>query len=223
MSEIGRWNGVDVLAEKTMEIYSYVENNPIINIDPDGMSFERVNPKDDDFKSDAEKAKDSINKTGSHIIDSNDKDDKKKKQDAENKRKPAFKDDYDYSKETIDGKWEADIDYIWNGEDGNLVSRLFKTIVRDFTAEENQETVKDVSISVTLKLAKIPGGGLINKARKGGGQGKGERNRTGKETGTDNPWKHWRTDPKNPKQIVGKDANGNTKYKPKPSDFPKDK
>jgi len=47
--------------------------------------------------------------------------------------------------------------------------------------------------------------------------GKGERN-WGHES--DNPWKGWRVDPKNPKRIQGKDQNGKDIFKPRPPGFP---
>ena len=34
--EIGRWNAVDPLAEKTHDPYGYVWNNPIMLVDPTG-------------------------------------------------------------------------------------------------------------------------------------------------------------------------------------------
>jgi RHS repeat-associated protein len=40
MSDIGRWNGIDMLAEKynAHNPYNYVMNNPMMLIDPNGMS-----------------------------------------------------------------------------------------------------------------------------------------------------------------------------------------
>ncbi|MCU0695996.1 MAG: RHS repeat-associated core domain-containing protein, partial [Myxococcaceae bacterium] len=49
--------------------------------------------------------------------------------------------------------------------------------------------------------------------------GKGERGRTGKNTGTTNPWKHCRPHPTDPTKIICKDANGKWPVKPKPEGF----
>jgi hypothetical protein len=50
--------------------------------------------------------------------------------------------------------------------------------------------------------------------------GKGERNW---QHESDNPWKGWRVDPKDPTKIRGKDANGKDIVKPKPPGFPEPK
>jgi hypothetical protein len=47
--------------------------------------------------------------------------------------------------------------------------------------------------------------------------GKGERNW---QHTSDNPWKGWRVDPKDPTKIRGKDQNGKEIVKPRPPDFP---
>lgn len=54
---------------------------------------------------------------------------------------------------------------------------------------------------------------------RGGGGGKGERGRTGKNTGTSNPWKHCRPHPTDPTKIICRDANGKWPVKIKPEGF----
>lgn len=49
---------------------------------------------------------------------------------------------------------------------------------------------------------------------------KGERNWAGSQSGTGNPYKGWRVDPKDPTKIRGKDQNGKDIVKPRPPDFP---
>lgn len=50
-------------------------------------------------------------------------------------------------------------------------------------------------------------------------QMKGERNRTGKASGTDNPFKKLKPDPKKPGNVIMKDANGKTISKKSPEGF----
>ncbi|GLS04990.1 hypothetical protein GCM10007860_21390 [Chitiniphilus shinanonensis] len=52
-----------------------------------------------------------------------------------------------------------------------------------------------------------------------GGRAKGERNRTRTPDGTNNPWKHYKTDPKDPNFVIYKDVNGRTGRKRKPPGF----
>jgi len=47
MPDIGRWGTVDPLAEKTMEPYAYVYNNPLRMIDPTGMEGEESASSDE--------------------------------------------------------------------------------------------------------------------------------------------------------------------------------
>ena len=63
------------------------------------------------------------------------------------------------------------------------------------------------------------GYGRVSEARSSGSGGKGERGRTAKPEGTDNPFKKMSPDPKNPKKVQYKDANGKTQTKPKPEGF----
>src|SRR5438552_6582619 len=53
-----------------------------------------------------------------------------------------------------------------------------------------------------------------------GRQGRGDRGRTGKPSGTDNPFKHMKPDPNNPDGVLFKDPHtGKTKPQPKPEGF----
>lgn len=61
--------------------------------------------------------------------------------------------------------------------------------------------------------------GRVSEARSSGRGGKGERNRTAKPEGTDNPFKKMKPDPKNSDNIIYKDADGKDKSKPKPKGF----
>jgi hypothetical protein len=54
---------------------------------------------------------------------------------------------------------------------------------------------------------------------KGGKGGKGERNLTAKSDGTNNPFKKMKPDPKNPDNVIVKDANGKNISKLKPKGF----
>ncbi|MEL6194787.1 MAG: RHS repeat-associated core domain-containing protein, partial [Bacteroidota bacterium] len=79
---IARWNGVDALAEmdNMYSPYTYVRNNPIILIDPDGNfatnPFDSGNPfgdnkEDNFFKTDVERSKENASRTGAKVISSN--------------------------------------------------------------------------------------------------------------------------------------------------------
>jgi hypothetical protein len=49
--------------------------------------------------------------------------------------------------------------------------------------------------------------------------GLGERGKTAKPSGTDNPFKKMKPDPDDPGRVKYKDENGKTKWKPKPPGF----
>lgn len=66
--------------------------------------------------------------------------------------------------------------------------------------------------------ASEPGCSVVPMGKRGGG-GKGERGRTGSNTGTSNPWKHCRPDPTDVTKILCKDSNGHWKRKAKPEGF----
>ncbi|NDV79991.1 RHS repeat-associated core domain-containing protein [Dysgonomonas sp. 511] len=74
-----------------------------------------------------------------------------------------------------------------------------------------------VNISAGIKNLS-EGKGRVSEMGSNGG-GKGERGRTAKPEGTDNPFKKMTPDPNDSKKVKYKDANGKTKTKPKPEGF----
>jgi RHS repeat-associated protein len=73
MPEIGRWNAVDPLAELDHNVlqtpYHYVANNPIINVDPDGMDWFR-NSDGEEYWADRTEAEEGEEHLGEyHIVE----------------------------------------------------------------------------------------------------------------------------------------------------------
>ncbi len=99
----------------------------------------------------------------------------------------------DYDPET--GRWTAKDPILFAGGDSNLYGYVLGDPVNGIDSD-----------------------GLFPKPR-GGKGGKGERNRTAKPTGTNNPYKHYKEHPTNPNLIITKDQNGKDVIKPKPADW----
>ena len=59
---------------------------------------------------------------------------------------------YDYTGEAIDGKFNEDKNYIFNGEKGTMLGRFFKVLLRDNSAPDNNSTDELIEIlDVTQK------------------------------------------------------------------------
>lgn len=74
--------------------------------------------------------------------------------------------EYDWSREEMPDKQDDDLNYIENGKNGNMFTRWLETIVRDWEAEENQETVEDLkefgnTVVRRYGARRIPAGGMI--------------------------------------------------------------
>ncbi|MBA3986239.1 MAG: hypothetical protein H0X63_06645, partial [Flavobacteriales bacterium] len=54
--------------------------------------------------------------------------------------------EYDYSGNSISGKMEEDLDYIFNGKDGNIFTRFGEVLLRDINADP--ETAKEAGVDV---------------------------------------------------------------------------
>ncbi|XAK01767.1 RHS repeat-associated core domain-containing protein [Vandammella animalimorsus] len=96
----------------------------------------------------------------------------------------------DYDAET--GRWTAKDPILFNGGDSNLYGYVLQDPV-NFVDPEG--------------LARF------------GGPRRGERNRTARPDGTNNPFKHMEQHPTKPNKVIYKDANGQKKEKNKPPGF----
>ena len=81
--------------------------------------------------------------------------------------------------------------------------------------------VAAVSVATTTHGGAVASLSLHNLlfAKGRGKKGKGERNQTSKASGTDNPFKKMKPDPKNANRVLIKDANGKSKSVAKPDGF----
>jgi RHS repeat-associated protein len=124
---------------------------------------------------------------------------------------------YDYTDEVIEGKMSDDIDYYFNGIDAKWYNRPGRVLDRDIKAPDNAITVdeltdfKDIILSRTLPKKDVVTPTFGNR--------KGERNQTSKPSGSDNPFKKMKPDPKNDKRVLMKDSNGKEKSLAKPEGF----
>lgn len=137
---IGRFTGVNALAEERIWLYTYdyTQNNPLVRVDPDGNL--------DDYYLDEEgNVIDHVenDQPDRHFVE--DKDGKKEHNGRTFKQVLIPADQYDYNLNEIPRKREEDLDYVQSEfAYGNMLSRAKEVIERDLNTPENQETVEDV-------------------------------------------------------------------------------
>lgn len=121
---------------------------------------------------------------------------------------------YEYDSDGDPGKGSDDLKYIMNGVEGSKLDRAKEIWDRDINEPRNSENVEKATIAVSSQSRFISP--VVSTAL---GVRKGERNKTAKPSGTNNPYKHMKLDPNNSGRVLTKDSNGKEKSIAKPEGF----